>query len=261
MPHIDSKLLSKIQSIKTLRDRAGTDGERDAAQGKLTLILAKHKLTEQDIPEPGFSTRGRSQEYTSSRRPGRSENARNFEKDFFQTMTEFEEAIRNASRNARSRPHKPPPKKQRPYSYAPPNPRGDDDLKGARAGIKTSAKLQWEGRLLYMMGKALGQFMNKFILGDGMIVWTIDGPRADEVLQVCNSLISDLKKHCRLHMASFQPKNSNAFRRAFFEAATYEIAARLRGGVTQIPHYKSREPRGIESGREIGLTISLVPLI
>lgn len=61
---LDPNLLNKIQSIKTLRDRAGTEGEKDAAQHKLTLIMAKHKLTEQDIPNPDFSTRSRYYEYT-----------------------------------------------------------------------------------------------------------------------------------------------------------------------------------------------------
>lgn len=49
---MDQHLLKKIQSIKTLRDRAATEGEKDAAQNRLTMILAKHKLTEQDIPDP-----------------------------------------------------------------------------------------------------------------------------------------------------------------------------------------------------------------
>lgn len=56
---MNPNLLNKIQAIKALRDRAGTDGEKDAAQHKLVLLLAKHKLTEQDIPDPNFSTRQR----------------------------------------------------------------------------------------------------------------------------------------------------------------------------------------------------------
>lgn len=64
MTTLDHNLLNKIRSIKRLRDRAGTDGEKDAAQHKLTILLAKHKLTEADVPLDHTERRRRSYEDT-----------------------------------------------------------------------------------------------------------------------------------------------------------------------------------------------------
>lgn len=108
-------LLNKIQSIKALRDRATTDGEKDAAQNRLTIVLAKHKLTEQDIPDPNFSTRNR---YTPPPRPRprRGSTESDFDSSFAQTMREFEEAIQRARREAEEygRPRNPHPPRKTP---------------------------------------------------------------------------------------------------------------------------------------------------
>jgi hypothetical protein len=103
MPLIDTHLLNKIESIKTLRDRAGTEGEKDAAQNKLTLILAKHKLTEQDIPSPDFSTRGRPFSPPQRRRSGSTFNQARWD-DIFNQMRKAAAATPPHGRRDTSRP-------------------------------------------------------------------------------------------------------------------------------------------------------------
>jgi hypothetical protein len=52
----DHHFYNKVRAIIALRDRGATQGEKDAAQNRLVLILARHKLTESDIPPDPFSS-------------------------------------------------------------------------------------------------------------------------------------------------------------------------------------------------------------
>lgn len=260
---LDPNLLNKIQSIKTLRDRAGTEGEKDAAQNRLVIILAKHKLTEQDIPAPDFSTRDR---YTPPprKRPERTQAQQSaeqaFSETFDRTMRDFEDAIRFAQgEGRRSHRGRRPPKQRPPYTQPPPPPRketGSSEWPVYR--IETSAKVRWKGNLLWSMAKACGFQPSKSpYQGQNRIAWELTCPATFSHL--FENLVAKLKRHCKLALTVHHPSNPASFRRAFYEAATYEIAARLRGGVTQIPHYKSREIKGLEEGRTVGLMVSLAP--
>lgn len=109
MPIVDTHLLNKIRSVKALRDKGATDGERDAAQQRLVVLLAKHKLTEQDIPPDSFSSRGRSYTPPPRRRPRTSAaEADEWAKGWERTMREFHEAAYAQSRG-QQQSHRPPP--------------------------------------------------------------------------------------------------------------------------------------------------------
>lgn len=240
-------LLNKIQSIKTLRDRAATEGEKDAAQHKLTLILAKHKLTEQDIPAPGFSTRHRPPPQRT--RPRRTQSQQSseqaFAETFERTMRDFEEAIRREDEQI----------KREWESYR--NPFNTADM----VKVETSVKVQWKGRLFHEMARGCG-YTYVSTPRDKRIVWAVIGAPLD-FMAVYEELVIDLKRACLKTRAKHNPKNPNAYDRAFYERATRIIYERLAKAYNQPCTFKklrSREDVGGEEGAAFGIKVSLSPL-
>lgn len=229
---IDPHLLNKIQAIKILRDRGGTEGEKDAAQHKLTLLMAKHKLTEQDIPDPDFSTRGR---YTYK--------ASDFKN--------FNDAFRKA--------YRPPPREQQRSTFS-------DGV----FTFPTSKKVQWKGKLLYNMAKARGYTtFSRYITPEPTnkvkIKWVVEFPFGDPSQQdfrdLFHRLIPQLKRACVNARKVRHPKNPNAWDRAFYHAATHVIRERI--ALHAIPDHKGAKLKdrvAYDSGRIAGEQVSLAPI-
>jgi hypothetical protein len=210
---IDRHLLNKIRSVKALRDKGATDGERDAAQQRLIVLLAKHKLTEQDIPPDSFSTRAR---HSSQRSPRPSNRQRSqsrawspdWDAAFEETLRRFREAAKAQGSGVRfeDHPHTPPPHR-------------------TEHGVKK---------------KPPGQvrFENAFGRPISTQAWKI----------VKHAQTAAQKKD--------HPHNANAYSRAFYEEAAFELRGRL-NGPWLYPKPKSTNPQGKAAGQHFGQSTSL----
>lgn len=277
MTQIDPKLLNKLRAIKALRDRAGTDGERDAAQHKLTIIMAKHKLTEQDVPSDSFSTRGRisfhhqrttHQKMSDFRGNPHPDPQRDFwdklNRQFQDLKYEQEVYIREYEREYKAR-------QKRPSQEDPKAPNSSDPVI-----METSRKVMWRGALLYAIGAGLGYAVSRSNLADeSQVRWTVfpySRPRKDHKMPypdfavvkiLTDSLMRDLKVLCVTAKQKHHPSNPNSFDRAFYEEATYVIRERLAMACDSSPiihNPKAKNPDGIATGRTAGLYVSLYPV-
>lgn len=218
--------IKKIQAIKTLRDRAATEGEKDAAQHKLTLILAKYQLTEQDIPDPHFSTRGR-----PSFRPRSAayESAQSFQETFDATMRDFRRAAEAEQRRARQTSDE---YKTWTGSF------GDEPSRGRTTADPPPRKSKGKINSRQRFEQALGAHVTN-------IAWRY-------------------VKREHVHAArSDAPPNKAAYARAFYEASAYTIRARMTNKLSNPPmQTKSKNAEGIRAGMRFGdrANLGLFPL-
>lgn len=248
---LDPNLLNKIQSIKALRDRAATDGEKDAAQHKLTLILAKHKLTEQDIPAPSFSTR-------SAYPPPRSRPSDPFAQASAEFWADMDDIFKRANQRAQ--------KTQRdPYT----NQQQTDPNPPLHFKVHTSRKVQWKGKLLRAMALARGyKTWSRYVETPKFkIEWIVEFPTSNppirDFVRTYDKATNALKSACVRSKRAHNPKNPNAWDRAFYHAATHVIGERiaLRAQSPDRKGAKYKDTIAYNAGKLAGEEVSLDPLI
>lgn len=250
MPPIDPNLLNRIRAVKTLRDRAGTDGEKDAAQHRLMFILAKHKLTESDIPSDSFSTRGREtthQKMSDFRRKSTSSFWDSTPSDS-NPFADFADVIRKAAAVMHER----------------------QQNSQQRIEARTKGKnVKWAGILLNDMARACGYSVGHETELDGSIMWVVDGTDEHKLAKLkvtWETLVKDLKSECLRTQKQVNPHNPNAYKRAFFEEATRIICIRISHNTGYISKYvprkiKNMNPDGKRVGLVVGSKILLSPLV
>lgn len=214
---MNPNLLNKIQSIKTLRDRAATEGEKDAAQNRLTLILAKHKLTEQDIPDQSFSTRGRPSPRTPPDFSGFDFSA------FEDILSEFRRAAEAATGygSSQSRPRSTPDDTEWEPSRGR---RTRDDMRTPTGKGKKTARERFEKVLKSRVSDPSWNIVRKAH-----------------------------KKASRLDA----PSNKAAYARAFYESAAYRIRERAQSSGPFHSYIKSKNAAGIAAGSRWADDVSL----
>jgi len=218
-----------------MRERGGTPGERQAAAHLLQRLLAKHNLTESDIPRDDERSHARSYwgyepppRYTRRRPPPRSYNRPPPRQPPPRTgPDQWEEFRRRAQQQADDFAQQ-----QREHAAGMGNP--------FSRSIRTKGRVKWQGELFVRLAKAYKHPTSTTqIKGTKETEWTayfsLERER-EQFVATYTGITVELKRKATQSRKLHAPKNPNAFNRAYFAGATHRLVERLMIREFRDPH-------------------------